>query len=1117
MQIVAQRFTGLFGEFKAQDFSIRIAGTANLQHAKLDVRGCLECIAKDLKATAAEIKADRATFQVTGSAAFNDATLSVKGDALIQANSLEAIAAHLEAHNLLITSRTADLSRSVITTHDGLALVSDVLNAVNSTLKAKDLGIKSEQANLTGMSSTSEIFDIRSKEAQLSSEKIHAKSANIHLDHYRNGIAGVIALAHDLVHCERVRLDAKNETLIFEGEATWRPNVTLALNRVEIGGTLRSTGDLAFEVENGGKVTGQVYARNFNLEAHHGDLEFYKALLNTTENLSLRAYEGDIHGKGNRFKAGHKFAMAAQNITEHSFATRQGVGENYKDVSTTSIYQAGWSIEIDAIGNIHFVGIKTMSGGDTIFQANGNFIDETLRLGSQTVYRGGRSMTRHTDTVNQRSEHDTNGSYIVGAGGAIVMQAPSISAQKSIRLAAAHGVTIADVHDIHEYEHYSHTEGGFFTSSRTIREQGQKARSVGANLKSEEGLEIDSGKDIFLTNVTVRAPRTTLRALKGVVKILQGTNHEVFQSYQESSNFFWQSQRSQQMESQTATASKFSGDIEITSKETILEQVRKRSLEFEKQIYQQGGKISYTFVDELYRNDVRESSGPSVALAAVISIAVAFATGGAGGLATQFGNYITQASAAVAGTTTASVISGMSSAMMTSLCAQSAVALVANQGNIFKAAADIISPSTLKNLAFSMATAGLMQGVGAAFDIDLNVSKFDTLAQHAQYQALSAGVGIGLDLASGCDFDEALVNRLKSAAVNTLAGYTANKIGDAVKTGAIDRATHKLLHAITGGAGGALLSRDAGRGAMSGAVGAFMAETMADLLDPSGEVMEKAQKLSAEKGRMLTKEEYTSIETAVKRTTYDWSRLGTATAIMFAGLDVNMADHFATNALDNNFLVLIYWTGMAVSVGYAAYEFVHTLENEGFEAACIGLLGDAAKGIILSACGAAAAQGGAKLVAKLLEKSPALGVALSGCMDKIVLAADKFLENSPKLSKVSRKVGYTAGTLGRHIVVKRNDLLLREVEKKTGGVLKKAKKDGYIIQIPNKGKEYIEVKVMNKGGQRNEPYFRISVPGKRTLTKDGIPSDDKGLTHITIDTKTSAEDIIKLVEAMKRF
>jgi hypothetical protein len=618
-------------------------------------------------------------------------------------------------------------------------------------------------------------------------------------------------------------------------------------------------------------------------------------------------------------------------------------------------------------------------------------------------------------------------------------------------------------------------------------------------------------------------------------------------SAEEGSSFFWQYQRSQNKEVKTTAASTFSGELDITSKETILEQVRNRSLEFEKNIRQQGGKITHSFVEELYKNEVQENSGPSAAFAAVISIAVAIATGGAGGIATQFGSYITQASAAVAGTTTASVISGMSSAMMTTLCAQSAVALVASKGDIFKAAESILSVSTLKNLAFSMATAGLTQGFGGALGVELDVSSFGSdVMKHMQYQALQAGVGLSLDLVSGQELDEALLNRLKSAATNTLSGMAANVIGGEFKTEKIDTVTHKLLHAIVGGASGAFLSKDVGSGIVSGALGALIAETMTDLLYSEGQVNEKVKKAESEKGRTLTKEEfaaeYVTAEWNVKKETYDWSRLTAATAVMLSGYDVNVADLTATNALDHNFLAVIYGgiiVASAVSTAYLAYQFTDTLQKEGLEAACNKHGFDI--GILIA--GGAAAKGGAKLVAKLFENCPALRVALSGSMEKIVKAADKFLESYQKRVgktakiknsdneyfmsgkgsgefipdlKIDPNAKYVKSLPPTRIVQKRVQGLVSKIEKIPGAIVTQAKKDGYIIKIPN-GKRHIEVKIMNKGGQRDAPYFRVSEPGKRILTRDGIPSSDKALTHIPIDSRTTVDDIIKLVKVLRKF
>ncbi|MGO5136354.1 hypothetical protein ACTQ31_06395 [Clostridium butyricum] len=57
-------------------------------------------------------------------------------------------------------------------------------------------------------------------------------------------------------------------------------------------------------------------------------------------------------------------------------------------------------------------------------------------------------------------------------------------------------------------------------------------------------------------------------------------------------------------------------------------------------------------------------------------------------------------------------------------------------------------------------------------------------------------------------------------------------------------------------------------------------------------------------------------------------------------------------------------------------------------------------------------------------------------------------------------------------------------------------KNGYKVEIPN-GNKPIVVRVMNEGsGGRANPYYRVSIDGKGSLTLDGTLSSDRGLTHI---------------------
>jgi hypothetical protein len=308
------------------------------------------------------------------------------------------------------------------------------------------------------------------------------------------------------------------------------------------------------------------------------------------------------------------------------------------------------------------------------------------------------------------------------------------------------------------------------------------------------------------------------------------------------------------------------------------------------------------------------------------------------------------------------------------------------------------------------------------------------VGQHAAYHSLQAGVGLGIDVATGTPLCDAFEQRLKTAAVNTIASYAANTIGAGVKDGSIDGLSHKFLHGIVGGVSGAALSKDTGAGAVSGALGAFVAETFTDILRPADQIQADVSAMEAQLGRPLTQSEYSSIEQLVKKDVYDYARLISATSVLLAGYDVSLADHAATNALDNNFLVLVYWGGMAVSVGYSAYQFMNTLESHGVEVACSQLGLDLA----VTLASGAAARGGAYVVGKLLAQHPALKVVLTANMDKLVKAVDRYiamLGNS--------KAGAAVVSGARTAVKKVNhaDQWARGVEKRVGDrVLKRGTK-----------------------------------------------------------------------------
>ena len=130
----------------------------------------------------------------------------------------------------------------------------------------------------------------------------------------------------------------------------------------------------------------------------------------------------------------------------------------------------------------------------------------------------------------------------------------------------------------------------------------------------------------------------------------------------------------------------------------------------------------------------------------------------------------------------------------------------------------------------------------------------------------------------GQDLDDALKDAVRSAAVDAIGGWAAYEIGQGYHKEMLDVVTHKVLHAMAGGATGALFNpSDPLKGAMSGAAANFMAETMAEMIGQDSNFV---------------------VSTA------DLTRVSTALAIHLMNLDVNTAIHTSTLALENNFSIV---------------------------------------------------------------------------------------------------------------------------------------------------------------------------------------------------------------------
>jgi hypothetical protein len=223
---------------------------------------------------------------------------------------------------------------------------------------------------------------------------------------------------------------------------------------------------------------------------------------------------------------------------------------------------------------------------------------------------------------------------------------------------------------------------------------------------------------------------------------------------------------------------------------------------------------------------------------------------------------------------------------------------------------------------------------------------------------------------------------------------------------------------------GAILNPDLKQGIIAGAMGAFVAETFADINQPD-KPNDKIKALEKERGRRLTKEEHQELYAAELKAygkkikdTADWSKIVAATSLLLAQKDIQTGLHTATNALENNYLALAFWgVQMAAGLAWTAYDVTCEYQEHGAEAALQKLGIYIVVGAITGYCvgNIIYPTAGAALTA-VIAKNPGLKHFLGKTLDKLIKSAPhpRLPTNMPKgswkppkeaLDKVRQELG----------------------------------------------------------------------------------------------------------------
>lgn len=392
-------------------------------------------------------------------------------------------------------------------------------------------------------------------------------------------------------------------------------------------------------------------------------------------------------------------------------------------------------------------------------------------------------------------------------------------------------------------------------------------------------------------------PKTIIRAPEGRVEILLGTNESHSSCVTTSSNMAINKVRRTEESDKTYSTPHIKGPVEIHSRETFVQKVRGQALEYLERIEQHGPPVIEQILDEVHTRSVKTVRGPSQALGAVVALAATMATSGwAAPIAEAIG---------LAGSITGTA---MVSAAISALSAQTAVGLMTHKGNAGRVLKDVTSKDSLKSLATDIGVAALV-GHGGGSGQSLS------LLQHFQVQGMRSFVRAGFDVAvRGKDADESLRQALKNTATSALGAYVAGKIGQAYKgeNPSLDYFSHKLCHAVLGGALGSVMSDDPLSGAVAGAGGAVLAEAVAESLTehPVGALERMIAEAEVE-GNTLQPKDYLKAYERHIQSNVDIARLCTGVAAMMVGTDP-VANRTAQNALENNLVPAFYGVAAAL-------------------------------------------------------------------------------------------------------------------------------------------------------------------------------------------------------------
>ena len=690
-----------------------------------------------------------------------------------------------------------------------------------------------------------------------------------------------------------------NAAIVSDATTAANGSITQATSRIKAGNQANVTalGDLAVQ-------GGDVQAKDINLTAL-GDV--------TLTGVQNKA----VSGGGNdttTVTTTQSLNLKGDNINI------QGVGQRSDVTLVAANVDAANKAKIAGSGNVTIASGENRSTHETTTQ---NEDCNWLRICTTTVTHSVQ------DQTTQVGSNIKGGAVDINAGKNLTTVASTIESSGNVNLTAQGAIDYQAALNVNKNDVQSNSSTslmGIDTSwlsvlggSKQTNDSNIQTHAATTQLQSEADILSESGGNTRLQGTQVRAQNFTANTgvgssadpsakiiIEGVKETLQSSRTE------KSKSLVWQAQSGQGQTEQTLAqtniqaTTKFSApggiDVQLPAGDPLKEQIQSLSqqpgmawlndLSQRKDVNWQEIKLAKDKWD--YSQEGLTQTG-----AIMIAIAVTIATQGSGtdlvGTTTK-GAVAGSSTTTAGGTTLATTTGGVTTYTAegaalnvgyTALMSQAAVTLANNKGDIGKTMQDMGKSDNIKSIVTSAVTAGALQSVNPDWMKQLsNTGQFtDKAVINLTNAAVSATIKTAIQ---GGSYEDNLTASLKTAGIDTVAGWAASNIGQGYKNG--DGAlsdlqgqyiAHKVAHALVGCVSAAAKDSSCAAGALGGAMGEAFAE------------MYGQSKYGTADGSTLT--------AAQQQEVLNMSKLVTAAVAGMTGKDAQAAVDAAAIAVINNF------------------------------------------------------------------------------------------------------------------------------------------------------------------------------------------------------------------------